>query len=142
MSNLSLAARQARLLALRDLIDVGGAELWFYTGAAVPATPETATLETFLGAVTLAAPSGAIGAAGNVATWTLTVPRVNAATTTGVVGWVRFVDGGGNGVLDLLAGAAAAAAAGTYSPPRQVLLSDLQVYAGGEIQLLSCVISE
>lgn len=138
MSTLSLVARQARLLALRDLMDAGGAELWFYTGSAVPTTPETATAETFLGAVTLATPSGAIGAAGTVATWTLTVPRVNAATTTGVVGWVRFVDGSGNGVLDLLAGAAD----GTYSPPRQVLLSDLQVYAGGEIQLLSCVISE
>ena len=135
---LSLVARQARLLALRDLIDVGGAGMRFYTGEAVPATPETATEETLLGTVTLATPSGSIGNSGAVATLALTVPRVNAAIATGSIGWVRFVDGAGAGVMDLKVGKVGV----TYDPPRPVLVSDVLVYAGGELQLLSCVISE
>ena len=136
---LSLAARQARLLALRDLVDVGGATLWFYTLAGdMPPTPETSTSETLLGVITLATPSGAIGASDNTATWTLSVPRIASASVTGVVGFVRLVDGAGDSTLDLRVGQIGE----TYDPPRAVLLSDLQVYAGGELQLLSCVIAE
>lgn len=138
---LSLAARQARLLALRDLLDVGGGELWFYTlpdPLTIPATPETTTTETLLGTIALAGPSGAIGASGQVATLTLTVPRVNPTVATGLIGFVRLVDGAGDSHLDLLVGESGV----TYDPPRPVLVSDLQVYAGGELQLISCVISE
>ena len=135
---LSLLARQARLLALRDLMDVGGAGMQFYTGDAVPDTPETATTETLLGTVTLATPSGAISSIGATATLALTVPRTNAAIATGSIGWVRFIDGAGAGVMDLQVGKVGV----QYTPPRPVLVSDLQVYAGGELQLISCVISE
>lgn len=129
---LSLACRQARLLAVRDLI----AELWFYTGT-YPATPETATAETLLAVDALAAPAGAIGASGAVATLTLTVPRVSAVGVSGLVGWVRFVDAVGAGIIDL-----PVVAVGTAGGPWPVIASMLQVYAGGELQLLSCVISE
>ena len=135
---LSLAARQARLLALRDLMDVGGAGMQFYTGDAVPDSPETATPETLLGTVTLAIPSGAISSSGATATLAMTVPRTNAAIATGSIGWVRFVDGAGAGVMDLKVGKVGV----TYDSPRPVLVSDVLVYAGGDLQLLSCVISE
>lgn len=138
---LSLSMRQARLLATRDHLDVGGGELWFYTlpdPLTIPATPETATTETLLGVIPLAGPSGAIGASGTVATLTLTVPRAAPAGVTGLIGFVRLMDGAGNSHLDLLVGKSGV----TYDPPRPVLVSDLQVYSGGELQLLSCVISE
>ena len=138
---LSLAARQARVLALRDLLDVGGAKLRFYTLAdatPLPATPETATTETLLGVMALAAPSGSIGAVGNVARLTMTVPRTTTALDTALVGMVRFVDGAGASHMDLRVGKVGE----VYTPARSVLLSDLQVYTGGELQLISCVISE
>jgi len=134
---LSLVGRQARLLATRDLI----AEMWFYTASVMPwvppATPETATSETLLAIDTLAAPAGAIGASGNIATLTLTVPRVSTVLATGVIGWVRFVDGAGAGIMDL-----PVVAVGTTGGPWPVIASSLVVYAGGELQVLSCVISE
>lgn len=130
---LSLAARQARLFALRDVIDDGGGALWFYAGAP-PSTPEDATAETMLAAVQLDAVSGAVGAAGNVATLTLAVPRVNLVTTSGVTGWVRVVRGAGVGVMDLLVGLPNSAT--------PVWVTALQLYAGGELQLVSFVLSE
>lgn len=130
---LSLAARQARLTALRDFIDTGGALLRFYTGTN-PAKPEDATSETLLGTVALATPSGAISNSGTTATYTVSVPRVNACDASGVVGWVRFCKGDGTGALDV-----AVVEAPTSG---SVVLSDTQVYAGGELQLISCVISE
>lgn len=128
---LSLAIRQARLLAVRDAM----AALWFYTGT-YPATPETATAETKLAVDTLAAPAGAIGASGYVGTLTLTVPRVSAAIADGVIGWVRVVDAAGAGIMDLPV--VAVGTAGTWP----VIASVLQVFTGGELQLLSFVISE
>lgn len=129
---LALAVRQARLLAVRDFLDVG--ELWFYTGAAEPATPETVTLDTFLGSVILDTVAGAIGASGATATLTLTVPRTGTVVATGLIGWVRFVDSAGNGIMDR-----PVVELGTAGP---VVVSDKQVYLGGELQLISCVISE
>ena len=130
---LSLAARQARLTALRDFIDSGGALLRFYSGTA-PAKPEDATAQTLLGTIALASPCGAIGASAATATLSVSVPRVNACDVSGVVGWVRFCKGDGTGVLDVAVVEAPAGGA--------VVLSDTQVYAGGELQLISCVISE
>jgi len=131
---LSLEARQLRLTALRDLIDSGGGKLKLYTGTAVPATPDTAATDTLLGTIALAVPSGAIGAASGTATLTLTTPQATNASNTGIVGWVRFCKGSGAGVMDLPV---------VKSPATgPVVLSDTQVYAGGEIQLLSCLITE
>lgn len=131
---LSLAARQARLLALRDLMDTGGtAAMWFYTGTQ-PSTPETTTTESLLCALDLATPCGAVGANGQVAALTITVPRTALAQATGVIGWVRFVGGSGPAVLDC-----AVTAAGGVGP---VVVADTQIYTGGELQLMSCVLTE
>lgn len=128
---LSLAARQARLLALRGLLDGGAMRLY---PNVPPATPETASTEVLLGTVALPSPAGAIGASGAMATLTLTTPLVTAVGTTGVIGWVRFCDSAGAGVMDLPAGGI-----GSGLP---VVVSNTQVYAGGEVQLLTCVIAE
>lgn len=131
---LCLATRQHRLAATRDDI----AEMWFYTSAVMPlvlpATPETPTTETLLAVDTLAAPAGAIGASGNIATLTLTVPRICTVLAGGLVAWVRFVDAMGAGIMDL-----PCEATGGSAP---VILSSLAVYVGGELQLISCVIGE
>lgn len=126
---LSLALRQARLLAVRDL----SSAMWFYTGA-LPATPDAATTETKVAADVLATPAGAIGASGYMATLTMTVPRVSSVIAAGLIAWVRFVDAAGAGLMDLPCGMT-----GGTEP---VILTALQVYAGGEIQVISCVISE
>ena len=132
---LSLAARQARLQTLRDLLDTGGAAaMRFYTGSVLPPTPETATNEVLLCVIGLANPLGAVSATGNVATLTVAVPRTGNAIETGAIGWVRFVDGAGTAVLDCAVSATAGLA--------PVVVSDTQVYTGGELQLLSCVITE
>lgn len=128
---LSLAARQARLLALRSLLDGGSMRVY---PNAPPATPDSATTETLLSTVVLATPAGAIGVSGVLATLTLTTPQVDSVDATGVIGWVRFVDSTGAGVMDLQAGAV-----GSGMP---VIFTNLQVYAGGEVQLLTCLISE
>lgn len=132
---LSLDARKARLGALRDFIDSsGGGRILCYTGVAVPATPETAAPDTLLCTLLLATISGTVGDASGVATLTLSVPRTAVVVNTGVVGWVRIANGLGEGILDMLA---------SESPgTTPVVLSDTQVYTGGELQLLSCVIAE
>jgi hypothetical protein len=107
--------------------------MWFYTDA-LPATPETTPAGTKVAADTLAAPAGAIGASGYVATLTISVPRVTSVIAGGLIAWVRFVDGAGAGLMDLPCGIT-----GGTEP---VILTALQVYAGGEIQVISCVISE
>jgi hypothetical protein len=130
---LSLLARLGRMTGLRDVLDVGGGVALFYVNSP-PATPNDATAELLLGTVTLASPSGAVGAAGPLATLTLTVPRVNLASASGVIGWVRLADGAGHGLMDLAVGLA-----GSGAP---VIVNATQVYTGGEIQLISCVLSE
>jgi hypothetical protein len=132
---LSLVARKARLTALRDLIDIGGGGgIQFYEGSDVPASPETAATDLLLGEIPLADPCGTIGDSGGLATLTLSVPRTVTAVATGVIGWARFVDGAGVAHCDRVAVAAGSAGA--------VVVTELQVYLGGEMQLLSCVISE
>lgn len=128
---LSLVCRQSRVLAVREHINSGA--MWAYEGTP-PATPETATAAVRIGRIPLAAVAGAVGAAGNVATLTLTCPQVATADNTGLIGWVRFVDSLGVGVMDLIAGIG-----GSLAP---AIFSDLQAYTGGELQLVSCVISE
>jgi hypothetical protein len=131
---LCLGARQARLTGLRDYIDTGGGSMWFCTGSTLPATPDDAITDTVLGAIPLDSPSGSVSSSGTLATYTLTVPRTALVVATGIVGWVRFCRGDGTGVLDV-----PVVKAPLIGP---VILSDTQVYAGGELQLLSCVITE
>jgi hypothetical protein len=135
---LSLIARKAQLAGLRTALDTGGASLRFYANLP-PALPDTTTAEPVLGSIALAAPCGALGQSGVapepvLATLTLTVPRVAPAALTGVIGWARFVNGAGDGFMDLPVGLP-----GSGMP---VIVSALQVYANGEIQLVSCLIAE
>ena len=131
-SILSMAARQARLSALLALIDAGK-RIDFY-GGTPPAKPEQETTQTLLASITLAAPAGVVGVVDGVATLTITTPREVTCIKTGVVGWARFFDGAVGGIMDLEVGAI-----GSSSP---VVLSDTRVFAGGELQLLSCSIAE
>ena len=135
---LSLIARKGRMLGLRDALDIGGAKLLFYPNLP-PAKPDTVTAETLLGTLVLAAPCGVLGQSGVApdpifATLTITTPRVVSASATGVVGWVRLVNGAGDGFMDMLAGLA-----GSGAP---VIVNVLQVFQNGELQLVSCVLSE
>ncbi len=135
-SPLSLVTRQARLLAVRDTLDAGGvaASMWFYTGTEPPPTPETATTETLLCTLDLAAPCGTVGADGALATLSISVPRTALAIATGVIGWVRFMDAAGAAVMDRLVTNLAG-----VGPVR---VGDTQVYTGGELQMTSCVFTE
>jgi len=131
-SILSMAARQARLNALLTLINEGK-RIDFYAGTP-PAKPELPTTEMLLASITLATPAGAVGVVDGVATLTITTPREVTCIKTGIVGWARFFDGVDGGIMDLGVGAI-----GSSSP---VVLSDLRVYTGGELQLLACSIAE
>lgn len=130
---LSLIARKAELTGLRNALDAGGGKAKFYTNGP-PATPDTATAETLLGTIVLATTSGEIGASETLATLTLTVPQVASAVVTGIIGFVRLTNGAGDGFMDLAVGLA-----GSGGP---VIVNALQVYAGGELQLISCVIAK
>lgn len=130
---LSLVARKAELTGLRNALDVGGAKALFYTGA-VPTLPDDTSTGTLLGTIALAATSGVVGAVGLLATLSLTVPQVALASATGQIGFVRLVNGAGDGFMDLPAGVA-----GSGMP---VIVNATQVYAGGELQLVSCVIAK
>ena len=131
-SILSMAARQARLNALLTLINAGQ-RIDFYTGTP-PSKPEQATTQTLLASITLASPAGVVDVVDDVATLTIITPRDVQCIKTGIVGWARFFDGDTGGIMDLEVGAI-----GSSSP---VVLSDLRVYTGGELQLLSCSIAE
>ena len=131
-SILSMAARQARLNALLTLMNEGK-RIDFYAGIP-PAKPELPTTEMLLASITLATPAGVVGVVDGVATLTVTTPRDVQCIKTGVVGWARFFDGDEGGIMDLGVGAIGSSSA--------VVLSDLRVYTGGELQLLACSIAE
>ena len=131
-SILSMAARQARLNALLTLINEGK-RIDFYAGTP-PAKPELPTTQMLLASIALAIPAGVVDEVDGVATLTVTTPRDVQCIKTGVVGWARFFDGDEGGIMDLEVGAI-----GSSSP---VVLSDLRVYTGGELQLLACSIAE
>lgn len=130
--SLSLIARQGCLTGLRNALDAGGGRALFYAGSP-PDTPDETPAGALLGAVLLAGTSGTVGSSGALATLTLTVPRTGLATASGEIGFIRFADGAGQGLLDLPAGIDGSGAPATVSVT--------QVFAGGEIQLLSCVIA-
>jgi len=130
---LSLIARKAELTGLRNGLDVGGGKALFYTGLP-PATPDLATGETLIGTIALAATSGVVSASSALATLTLTVPQAALAAASGVIGFVRLANGAGEGFMDLPVGLAGAG--------QPVTVNATQVYAGGELQLVSCVIAK
>ena len=139
---LSLAARLARVIALRGMIDAhGGGQMLFYEaiGADVlPSTPETAITAAPLATLPLDTPtSGTVDVAGEapalLALLSLT-PVSALASAQGLVGFARIADGAGVGIVDLRAGPP-----GSELP---VILSALQLYMGGEVRLLSCLIDE
>jgi hypothetical protein len=130
---LSLLARQARLEAIGALIDAQGGGAAHLHALPMPARPEDAPTNPPLAIVALASPCGVVGATPQaLATFTLT-PASGQVAVTGVVGWVRFVDGAGVAVEDQLAGGP-----GSGSP---IIVSDnkpapsAQLYAGGEVNL-------
>ena len=131
---LALFARQARLLALREVIDAGGGALLFYVGTELPASPETPTFDQLVATLPLAAPSGSIGVSGSLALYTLTTPRTVLCSSSGLIGWARLVNGAGDGVQDFLAGLP-----GSLMP---LIVQELQVYTHGELLLVSCALAE
>lgn len=131
---LSLIARKAELQGLRDALDAGGAKMLFYTNAPT-GLPDDTTAEALLGTIVLATPCGTLGETGAgpvFATLSLTVPQPIMAGTTGVIGWARLANGAGDGFMDLPVGLP-----GSGMP---VIVNTQQVYAGGEIRLVSCLI--
>ena len=139
---LSLAARLARVIALRDMIDAhGGGQMLFYGAIGtdvLPSTPETVITAAPLATLPLDTPtSGAVDVAGEapalLALLSLT-PVSGLASAQGLVGFARIADGAGVGIVDLRAGPP-----GSELP---VILSAMQLYTGGEVKLLSCLISE
>lgn len=134
MTVLSLAARMARVTALRQVIDgEGGGQMLLCEGAP-PATPDTALSSATLAVLALASPHcGMVEDIDGVATLTVE-PGTTLAIAMGTVGFVRVADGAGNGVMDLLAG--------TVGSGMPAILKALTVYAGGEVKLMSCRIRE
>lgn len=132
-TQLSLTARKAELFGLRNALDAGGGKMKFYEGAP-PALPDQGLTVGLLATIALSATSGLIGSAGVLATLTFTVPLTTLASASGLIGFARIEDGDGNGFMDLLVGEA-----GSGTP---VVVNAAQVYAGGEVRLVSCVIAK
>jgi hypothetical protein len=138
--SLSLAARQARLSAVGALIDANGGGAAHFYALPMPAKAEDAPMNAPLAIVALATPCGTVGATPQgLATFSLT-PAAGQAAASGVVGWVRFVDGVGAAIDDQPVGPP-----GSGAP---VLVTDnkpnpsAQLYAGGEVQLVAGVLTE
>ena len=135
---LSLVARTARMLGLRDAVDVGGARMLFYTGLP-PANASLPTTETLLGTLLLSTPCGVLGqlvisSTSTLATLTMAVPKTGMAVASGLIGWVRIANGALDGFMDLPAGLTG------FDAP--IIVNVAQVFTGGEIQLISCVLAE
>ena len=137
---LSLIARKARMLGLRNALD-GGAAL-FYTDTP-PAKSSDTTASLLLCTITFATPCGTVGESGELATLVLATPDApltGNAVASSLVGWVRLVDGAGNGFMDLPVGLALPP--GSTDTPAPVIVNALQLFTGGEILLLSCVLAD
>ena len=125
-SPLSLVGKRAELTGLRNV-------LWaarFYAGLP-PASPDDVPTGLLLGEVVLATPSGVVALP---AVLEITCPQTAPAAASGLVGWVRFVSAAGDGLLDVRAGLAAAG--------YPAVVNVVQVYAGGELQLISCTLAK
>lgn len=125
--SLCLAARRARLLAVRDLIDAdGGGALHLYGGSMADSADEPAGGAP-LGIVALQPVSFLLHA--SAAEMTL-APTQGFAALAGQVTWARYVSGAGAGVYDCTAGPAGSGA-------ELVVVTEgttnAQVYTGGQI---------
>lgn len=131
---LSLAARLSRVAAVRAEIDAqGGGQLRIYDGA-IPASPEAAPTGTLLALLYLTTPAcGSVSEAAGLATLSLT-PVTALAAAGGIASFGRLTNGLGAGVVDL--------PAGTDSSGAPMVLNALQLWQGGEVQLLSCIVDE
>jgi len=128
---LSLEVRQDRLTAI--LTKLAGGHLKFYPNLP-PATTETATPEILIASIPFPIPIGVVGVAAYLATLQFSVPQTASALTTDLIGWVRFCKANGVGVMDVLVVASPAAG--------PVVVSSLQTYTGGDVMLMSGLLTE
>lgn len=126
--SLSLAARRARLLALRALIDAeGGGALWLLGGSMAP-NPETPPATAPLAIIALATVSFEMHA---TAAQMDLVQAVGHAASAGQPTWARYVDGASGGVYDCTAGPPGSGAEIIVTDGQEPPSS--QMYTGGEI---------
>jgi hypothetical protein len=134
MGRLSLAARRARLLALRTTLDAGGGGALQLCTGVMPDEPETAPAAAPLAIIALDEVSFALDP---VAATMALVPAVGFAAASGVPTWARYVDGAGNGVYLCTAGAPGSGAemivTNGATPPTA------QLWTGGEITVTHTV---
>lgn len=126
--SLSLSARRARLLVLRDLIDAdGGGALWLFVDEAMPPAPTSAPT----GAPAAIIPLGPVSFAMHATDASMECAAVGYAIVGGTVTFGRYVNGLGAGVLDETAGPPGSGA--------ELIVSDLadiptaQIWSGGEL---------
>jgi hypothetical protein len=126
--SLSLAARRARLLAVRDQIDAGGGGALHLYADTLPPNPETPAASAPLAIIALAPVSCVLHP--TAASMSL-VEAVGNAAQFGQATWARYVDGNGAAVYDTTAGPPGSGA--------EVIVTDGLVppgavfYVGGEI---------
>lgn len=133
---LSLVFRAAAMAGRRSAIDgVTGGFMEVYTGLK-PNYAEDEPGATRLALIPFALPCGTI--ASNADTYSVrlnfTVPITVSVDATGLAGWVRVTNDEGVAMFDVDAGVP-----GSGKP---AILSELQLYAGGEVTLLSCYLNE
>lgn len=131
MSSLRVTARHNTERLKGTLADINtgpeAARIELYEGL-LPSTPEAVTNARLLARVTLQLPAGEI-----VSHALRLLPAGDGiALATGVVGWGRLVNGGGEVVCD--GECTEADGAGPWR------LSSLQLYAGGAVRLISAVL--
>lgn len=135
----SLLARKARLQAIGTLINAaGGGAIHLYAGT-MPASPENAPASAPLAIIDLPSNCGTVGEAGTLATFTF-APVVGNAASSGQVVWARYVDGAGVAIYDETAGLPGSGAAVVFTDNKTP--ASTQIFAGGEIQIASSVLSE
>lgn len=126
--SLSLAARRAKLLAVRDSIDAaGGGALHIYSGVQ-PLSADQPADGVPLAIIALAVPSMSLHASEAQMVLPATV---GYAALSGVPTWARFVDGNGLPMLDCAAGLPGSGAPLTVTDGKAPPSSTL--YVGGEI---------
>lgn len=127
--SLSIAARRARLLTIRDLIDAGGGGALHLHSLPKADNPEAAAALPPLAIIALEAPSFVLDEGGAVSM--AMVEAAGYASIAGLVSWGRFVDGSGTAVFDEEAGppgsGKAIIVADGQDPPTA------QVYIGGVV---------
>ncbi|MDZ4282825.1 MAG: hypothetical protein U1C04_18925 [Hydrogenophaga sp.] len=128
--SLSLAARRARLVAFRTVLDLAGAGSLHLFGGVIVASPETPPDGVALVIVPLAEVSCEVDPV--QAEMTL-VPAQGFASSSGLITWARFMDANGDAVYDTTAGPPGSGA--------QVIVTDgadpptANVFVGGEVNV-------